>query len=662
MNILLSYVSYPVTTAVYFDRALRQNHNVITVGPHLAESMVKEWNLENMKLPIEPQDFPTNTNPDMQQIVEEISQKNRLDLYLYIESVRGYYPRNVQNIKIPKACYLIDTHLHLEEHIALGKQFDHVFIAQSEYVPEFKKHGINIHWLPLGCDPEIHDNFADDKKHDIGFVGSVNHDRRQELIDKLKVNFDFYFERCFWKDMSKVLSESKVVFNNAVRQDLNMRIFETLSIGSFLLTDKTKKSSQDELFVSGEDYYTYDDETIEQSTQFFLENNELRELIAQRGFEIARNAHKYIDRCNDMLEVIKGNKSDTFSAKEIREKSLENVNISTDKINKAKRSFVIPVIDYSPASKFNIKTLLRDLESIEGNVIIIFNSEKVANEISDYPRIDYYAIMNKNIGVAPAWNLGMNISRTPITYILNSDLHIRKETVDKMDDALINVPDAAVVGPQGSFFHYEKLKDIHYFDKGSFESIIEVDAVSGFLFAVKTKYFTEGTLNFENRFAPCYFEEWDLGLKVKMNNLRSYVVPTTAYEHEWSGSIRSMKTVKFFDKEETLRGILDRNTISFHEIWNKRLAESDPQLKESLWLQYAMNNGEKALEIGEIKTAEKIFKNIIDLYPNNKFAYVNLAIANFSLSNKGNAISNLKKALEIDPNFLIAQQNLEAII
>ena len=40
------------------------------------------------------------------------------------------------------------------------------------------------------------------------------------------------------------------------------------------------------------------------------------------------------------------------------------------------RSFIIPVLDYSPHSPYNINTLLVDLEEIHGEVICVFNSRE----------------------------------------------------------------------------------------------------------------------------------------------------------------------------------------------------------------------------------------------------------------------------------------------
>jgi hypothetical protein len=62
------------------------------------------------------------------------------------------------------------------------------------------------------------------------------------------------------------------------------------------------------------------------------------------------------------------------------------------------RSFIIPVLDYSPHSPYNINTLLKDLKEIHGEVICVFNSHEVFDKLRDYPRIDKYYFNSLNAG------------------------------------------------------------------------------------------------------------------------------------------------------------------------------------------------------------------------------------------------------------------------
>jgi hypothetical protein len=597
-RVMLAYVYYPVTTAVYFERALRQNHQVVTIGPKMDEGMIQAWNLQSMRLPIKDQQIPTEYEPDLMALFSKMPQSMYPDLYLWVESVSGHFPRNLESIPVPKACYLIDSHLNLAWHVQWARQFDHVFIAQREYLPAFREAGCkSVHWLPLGADSEIHRKGNGEKVHDIGFVGSLNTERRVRLLNALERQARVAYQRCFWTDMADFFGQSRIVFNNAIKNDLNMRLFEVMSTGTFLLTDNALNSGQDEMFKAGEDLGQYTDETLVEMARYYLDHAEERERIAARGQRLIHRAHLYAHRVEDLLQVAIGGKPGTYSAAELREQSIAGepahppvprpLVVENSLPRASGRSFVIPVLDMSPASPYNIMTLLDDLQKIPGDVIVVCNNPELAAKLKGHPRIDYLAGMSHNVGVARAWNIGMNMSQTPVTFVLNADLHVTEEVFAALERALHDLPDAAVVGPQGSFFDFATAQDIQYFQRGSFSAPIQVDAVSGFLFGVRTNVFGPGGLQFENAFTPCYFEEWDLGLQCRLMGVKCYIVPTAGYDHEWSGSIRALRTIPYFRSESTSREILDRNRAIFLEKW-KRINRSmgSNGCLDSLWTEY----------------------------------------------------------------------------
>lgn len=610
-HIWLAYVSYPVTTAVYFERALRRSYRTTTIGPPLPQELIEKWQLQNMKLPIEAHDITTGANPDMAKIIADTRPEDYPDLYLWIESVGGYYPSNLDALPCAKACYLIDSHLNLSMHLEWGKQFDMVFIAQREYLEKFQKLGMKTFWLPLGCDPEVHQRYDQPKIYPVSFVGEVQSgSRREVLLKKLFNQVPVHYECCFWDDMARLFSQSKIIFNESVRNDLNMRVFEVMSTGALLLTDMAENSGQAELFKDGEDYAVYNDNNICDVARFYLDNGELLEQIAARGRRLVHNAHTYVHRVEDLLSVALGSKVDTFSAEELRERSLAGIpSIDADIpadicISTASRSFVIPVLDMSPASEYNILTLLDDLKEVEGDVIVIFNGQEVAECLKEHPRITRYAIMKQNIGVARAWNLGLEIAATPIAFIMNADLHVEPQAIEVLEQALLNLPDAACVGPQGSFFDFVLARDYLYFDKGSFTNPLEVDAVSGFFFAIKLQHFNEKIIRFENGFTPCYFEEWDLGLQIRKAGLKSYIIPTTAYAHHWSGTIRALREIGFYETSQTAGSILLKNRQLFLNKWRGIASRDNNQhLLDSGYIRYASDRAQVLMAEGRFHEA-----------------------------------------------------------
>lgn len=324
MKIWLAYVNYPITTAVYLKRALQgMGHTVTTIGPKLPEEAITLWQLENMKLPLDPLDIDTSFNPDMGLIWDSTPVAQRPDLYLWVESVNSYTPENLARLDCPKACWLIDTHYHLPAALATARQFDYVFIAQLIDLEAFRESYPHTYWLPLACDPEIHGRQDTVQQHDISFVGSMNQ-RRAALLEHLSRHFHVHQERSFWTDMSRAFSASKIVLNDASFDDLNMRFFEALCSGSLLLSNPTSGSGQDILFHDGEEYACHHDHDLTDIAHTYLADEQLRHKVASEGRKRVLTAHTYRHRAEDLLQVALHGKSDTFSPQELRQRSEES--------------------------------------------------------------------------------------------------------------------------------------------------------------------------------------------------------------------------------------------------------------------------------------------------------------------------------------------------
>ncbi len=67
--------------------------------------------------------------------------------------------------------------------------------------------------------------------------------------------------------------------------------------------------------------------------------------------------------------------------------------------------------------------------------------------------------------------------------------------------------------------------------------------------------------------------------------------------------------------------------------------------------------GNKKYIKGDYKGAIKTFSKLIEIEPNNIYAYINLGIANMDLGNYENAIDCFTKAIELDPENSDAYKN-----
>ncbi len=293
MKILLSYGYTPYTTGWYIERALRQDHEVFTLG--------------------------TSNNGHHDNEMENGQDLSKClvvgDLFLWVEGSGRVpnFPKGIDKLKIPTACYMIDSHTQLMWHVNWAKQFSFVFVAQKEYIPAFERAGCkNVSWLPLACDPEIHKPHEwKSEKYDIGFIGNVYegsgiYKRRRDLIEKLKRNFDVYVTTAYGEDMSKELSKCKIAFNCAVKNDLNMRVFEAMATGVPLLTDEAVGLT--ELFDSYQHFVYYNDKDLIPMVKEYLAKPELLDRVSKLGMDEVLTNHTYRRRCHYIMNVIERHK------------------------------------------------------------------------------------------------------------------------------------------------------------------------------------------------------------------------------------------------------------------------------------------------------------------------------------------------------------------
>lgn len=306
-NILMDFVSYPATTAHYLERAFRKNHNVITCGAHINDEIIKRWNLEALKWEIIPQEIYRGSTTTLQEVMQSMPEGWQPDFYLWVETGLNNFPTDLKQHTLPKVCYLIDSHIDYDKHLQIARNFDFIFLAQQAYVQPMRQAGIhNVTWLPLACDPEIHGKVEVAKQCDVGFVGSIssNPDRRNNLLERIDKRFNLDCQRKFMDEMAEHFCKSRIVFNNAIRDDLNMRVFEALCSGSLLVTDSAPGSGLEELFKDKQHLVIYNDENLEETISHYLENESERERIARAGRKEVLASHTYEHRAQSMLQVL----------------------------------------------------------------------------------------------------------------------------------------------------------------------------------------------------------------------------------------------------------------------------------------------------------------------------------------------------------------------
>lgn len=285
MNILL--LGYPALTSAFQELG----HDVLTCTTDQAGDV---W-VPTFPVPIEHvlQALPSGWSPDFVFLMDESTEP----MYLGLE-----------RLEVPTAWYTLDAHLHLHWHKAYAAVFDFVFVAQRDYVAsyEFDPDRQTVRWLPLFCQPARDRHARLDKLYEVSFVGMLN-DRwkpaRSALLKALSERLPLYIGS---GEYVTVFNRSKIVLNECAANDVNFRVFEALSCGTLLLTERVGNGFE-ELFRDREHLVMYDRHDLDQIVElaeFYLAHDEERERIAQAGRALVLERHTALHRALTIDHVV----------------------------------------------------------------------------------------------------------------------------------------------------------------------------------------------------------------------------------------------------------------------------------------------------------------------------------------------------------------------
>ena len=321
-----------------------------------------------------------------------------------------------------KLFWIIDLHCTPEDnYIKAVENFDFILHSTKSLINEFKlKIPDKTHiWFPNG----IYEDYFNcksikEKSIDLGFVGTLfNGNNRIKYLKKLQKNHDLKYKRVLGKEMTDFISSMKVHFNRSLNVDVNYRNFETISLGTCLLTNYLPEL--EELgFKDKENCLFYKDyEECAEKYKYALKDNNWKK-IALNGLELAKK-HSFKKRIKSLLNLFinlklisKNNSEYKTVPKNTLEKSPEKTNKKiTEKIvkNKNNKSTTNRWKNYKILVKYPIrnrpdkffKTLDKyiNLSKNKDNIDFLvtmdnddtkMNTSKVKDKLNTYKNIKYY--------------------------------------------------------------------------------------------------------------------------------------------------------------------------------------------------------------------------------------------------------------------------------
>ena len=243
--------------------------------------------------------------------------------------------RNDSDVILVLWCY--DSALRFSNVLKGGKYYHIFYTYEPTDIQELRAYGIHAIFLPMAYDPNSYFKLEDETAtRDISFVGALgDYPERKKILEMIishyrELRLEVWGAAWTWynpflqyeykikrralgkhihnynippEEVNKVYNSTKICLNIHHRQSkegVNPRTFEILGAEGFQLTDY--KKILEELFDIGREIECYKNENdLLDKIEYYLENEDEREKIAQRGNDIARKKHTYKHRAETIL-------------------------------------------------------------------------------------------------------------------------------------------------------------------------------------------------------------------------------------------------------------------------------------------------------------------------------------------------------------------------
>ncbi|MEE9170187.1 MAG: glycosyltransferase [bacterium] len=292
--------------------------------------------------------------------------------------------------------------------------------------------------------------------------------------------------------------------------------------------------------------------------------------------------------------------------------------------------------------------LLRKYKTSHGNVRVITNPE--------------------NLGFAPGNNQGISAASGEYVLLLNNDTVVTDGWLDGLLKAVNLHPEIGLAGPMTNyvFSSLQKVEEVNYsseeelqtfareFKEGNRGShVVTTEKLVGFCLLIKRAVINKIGLLDEN-FGIGNFEDDDFCLRTRLAGFEFVVAGDVFIHHEGNYSFKENK----IDYQDHMSKNLER----FRQKWQNEIEFRGHEyfLKSDLskWARNENDRGESAFNANNPKEAGKHFERALEWVPSLPEALNNLGVLCWELGDKTKAINYFMDAMESDPSYVDAIENL----
>jgi hypothetical protein len=216
-------------------------------------------------------------------------------LIIKADASRRNHLSNLRQLSCPKILIAGDTH-HLKNPLrtmlayAASEPFDLVMGEHDRHhLHYFTQAGLkNVIWIPnFNLSPHRQlENIP--KQYPLTFIGQMGHYHpyRCHILEALQSRkLPLHIRRASQTEAAHIYAESNINLNISLNGDLNLRVFEVISSGGFLLTDRlAPQSGIDLLFEDGKHFVSFSNiDDLTEKIRYFLQHPEEAFAIARNG-------------------------------------------------------------------------------------------------------------------------------------------------------------------------------------------------------------------------------------------------------------------------------------------------------------------------------------------------------------------------------------------
>lgn len=242
-------------------------------------------------------------------------------------------------------------------------------------------------------------------------------------------------------------------------------------------------------------------------------------------------------------------------------------------------SVIIPVHNHLDLTKSCLASLLLHRSEIAFEVIVVddASSDDSHTFLSGVKGLRYFRMMEQ-CGYVLACNRGASEARGKMLVFLNNDTVVQPGWLEALCNVFEQFPDTGIAGAKllypngvlqeagGAVFRDGSVWNTGRFEQADnprFNYVREVDYVSGATLAIRKKVF-EQLKGFDTHFAPGYFEDTDLAMRVRAKGLKIRYTPFSNVVHQEGATSGT-------DLESGMKAFQTPHQIKFFERWQHTL-------------------------------------------------------------------------------------------